>query len=157
MVSSALTLAPDVRPMCGRAILARRTAISPGNGPGFTPGRGGSSSSCLGGVRLVVAACTFGPHLPPVLRDLLCVFLGLLCASLWVYGGPPGTAVAVCCVRKQRCRMCAVGPPKTRAWVCVWCSQVLVSVHVPWGRFWARIVSGLRVSVTQRVSRVGDR
>ena len=115
--------------MCGRAILARRTAISPGNGPGFTPGRGGSSSSCLGGVRLVVAACTFGPHLPPVLRDLLCVFLGLLCASLWVYGGPPGTAVAVCCVRKQRCRMCAVGPPKTRAWVCVWCSQVLVGAR----------------------------
>ena len=41
----ALTLARYGRPTGGRAISARRTAISLGNGPGVIPGRGGSSSS----------------------------------------------------------------------------------------------------------------
>ena len=59
-------LAPDVRPTCGRAIPARRTAISLGNGPGFTPGRGGSSSSRSHAVWVVSVACTVGPRLRPL-------------------------------------------------------------------------------------------
>jgi len=56
------------------------------------------------------------------------VCLGLVCACLWVAGGPPGTTVTVWRVRKQQCRSRAVEPPETRARARDRCLGVLVGM-----------------------------
>lgn len=136
--------------------MAPQTAHSLRMRPRFTPGRGGSSSPSWRAVWVVCGACSLGPRLRPILPAFIWVCLGPWRACMWSLDGPPGIAVTagVCAcdgaargpwIRLRRARGLAFGT--------LGCS----SGRVPRGRFWARIVSGRRVSVTQSASRMGNR
>ena len=163
-------LAPNRRPTGGRAISARRTAVSLGNGLRVMPGHGGSSSSRSRVVLVVCCACSVWPHLRPILRAIVWAFLGPGCACLWSRGGPPGTVVTAWRMRVRRYRAHMVRPREMRARVCVWCSSVarcacrggpiLGAYHVVASYFGhaARILGvGSIVHVTKSLEKMGTR
>ena len=136
VLSSAATSAQYGRPTGERAILARQTAISLGDGPGFTPGRGGSSSS-----RSRVAK----GHLSGSMLGLVCACFNA-CEFAWLSAqcarisgclescrAPPCPPVSCACDSTMQC---PVGPPESRTPVRVWCFRVLA------GACAARHISG---------------